>query len=115
MTMKAATPLLCLLLGACAGGALPGEQAAPFASAKPAASARAVADAPPLVPSVAAAQPGMAAHSVEPPPGSAAERQQQARANCWMKVERERGLRDIDKRVAFVDRCVTDELKTAQP
>jgi hypothetical protein len=115
MTMKAATPLLCLLLAACAGGMIPGEQPAPFASARPAVSGRTVADAPPLAPSVTATQPGVAAHSVEQPPGSAAERQQQARADCWMKVEHERGLRDIDKRVAYVDRCVADELKTAKP
>ena len=113
--MRVATLLLCLSLTACAGGTFPGEQPAPFAGAKPAAGGRTVADAPAIAPSVTATQPGVAAHSVEPPPGSAAERQQQARADCWMKVEHERGLRDIDKRVAYVDRCVADELKTAKP
>jgi hypothetical protein len=28
-----------------------------------------------------------------------------------MKVERERGLRDIDRRIAFVEKCVDGEMK----
>jgi hypothetical protein len=35
----------------------------------------------------------------------------QARADCWMKVERDRGLRSIDQRSAFVDKCVADQMK----
>jgi hypothetical protein len=35
----------------------------------------------------------------------------QARADCWMKVETQRGLRSIDQRTAFVDKCVAEELK----
>ena len=36
----------------------------------------------------------------------------QARADCWMKVEAQKGLRDIDRRSAFVDKCVADQLKS---
>jgi hypothetical protein len=35
----------------------------------------------------------------------------QARVECWAKVEKERRLRDIDRRVAFVDKCVSDAMK----
>ena len=35
----------------------------------------------------------------------------QARADCWMKVETQRGLRSIDQRTAFVDKCVAEQLK----
>jgi hypothetical protein len=28
-----------------------------------------------------------------------------------MKVEHERGLRDIDRRIAYVDKCVAERLK----
>jgi hypothetical protein len=36
----------------------------------------------------------------------------QARADCWMKVESQKGLRDIDRRSAFVDKCVADQVKS---
>jgi hypothetical protein len=36
----------------------------------------------------------------------------QARVDCWMKVESQKGLRAIDQRSAFVDKCVADELKS---
>jgi hypothetical protein len=36
----------------------------------------------------------------------------QARAACWMKVEGQKGLRDIDRRSAFVDKCVAEQLKS---
>jgi hypothetical protein len=29
-----------------------------------------------------------------------------------MKVEQQKSLRDIDRRIAFVDKCVADEMKT---
>jgi len=107
---KAAAVLLCLILPACAGGRLPGEQPAPrLAEATPPASP---------APSATSAAPARAAApapaedvaSAAPPPGSASERAIQARADCWMKVEREKGLRDIDRRIAFVDKCVAGQL-----
>ena len=36
----------------------------------------------------------------------------QARADCWMKVESQKGLRSIDQRSAFVDKCVAEQLKS---
>src|SRR6185436_6079504 len=97
--MKAATfatlPAL-LLLAACAGNAVPG--AAPAARSG-------------FIPSVTAAPTGQAATSLEPPEGSMGERVQQARAACWMKVESEKNLRGIDQRIAYVEKCVNDQVK----
>jgi hypothetical protein len=39
------------------------------------------------------------------------ERVMQARADCWVKVEHQKGLRNIDGRIAFVDKCVADTLR----
>jgi hypothetical protein len=36
----------------------------------------------------------------------------QARVDCWMKVESQKGLRAIDQRSAFVDKCVAAQLKS---
>jgi hypothetical protein len=55
---------ICLLLAACAGGKLPGEQPAPGSA---------------YTPSVTAAPHGQTATSLDPPAGSAGERVQQAR------------------------------------
>jgi len=35
----------------------------------------------------------------------------QARVECWAKVEQQKGLRSIDSRIAFVDKCVAAALK----
>jgi hypothetical protein len=97
--MRAATvailPMM-LLLAACAGNALPGAQPSSNAG---------------FTPSVTAAPRGQNATSLDPPEGSAAERVQQARAGCWMKVESEKNLRGIDQRIAYVDKCVSEQVK----
>lgn len=97
--MRLTPPMLplCLCLAACAGGTLPGEQPAPATTG--------------FVPSVTAAPAGQAASSVEPAPGSPQERMQQAKVDCWMKVEHQKGLRGIDQRITFVDKCVADQIK----
>ena len=97
--MRAATvatlPMM-LLLAACAGSAPPGGQPASSSG---------------LIPSVTAAPRGQNATSLDPPEGSAAERVQQARAACWMKVESEKNLRGIDQRIAYVEKCVNEQVK----
>jgi len=85
-----------MLLAACAGSTLPGAQSASTSG---------------FTPSVTAAPRGQSATSLDPPEGSAAERAQQARAACWMKVEGEKNLRGIDQRIAYVEKCVTDQVK----
>lgn len=112
--MRLATPLFCLILAACAGGGrLPGEQPAPGATLAPdAAAANAPAPANPPPPRV-----NQAARAASPPPqpqlqaAPEPDRLTQARADCWMKVEHQKGVRDIDRRIAFVDKCVADAMK----
>jgi hypothetical protein len=96
--MRFATLLVCLSLSACAGAKLPGSDDS-------------VSSISSYLPSAIAAPSGQAAASLDPPEGSAAERTQKARAQCWMKVEHEKNLRGIDQRIAYVDKCVTAQLR----
>ena len=91
--------LLCLSLAACAGMRLPGgdEGGSSISS---------------FFPSATAAPEDQSAAALDPPEGSAAERAQKARAQCWMKVEKEKHLRGIDQRVAYVDKCVAAQLRS---
>ncbi len=36
----------------------------------------------------------------------------QARTDCWMAVEHQKNLRGLDQRIAFVDKCVADQMKS---
>lgn len=128
--MRVATLLLCLSLAACAGGKLPGEQPAPgsagalgatgapgpaagspdAASSSAAASAPAAPAAPAPSPSAGRTAPAAAAAPAGPPL-SDAERLRQARVACWVKVEEQKRLRDIDRRIAFVEKCVNEATK----
>jgi len=98
--MRAATLLLlCLCLAACAGATWPDADS----TGKPSSSS--------FTPSVTAAPRGQQATSLDPPEGSDAERMQQVRAQCWMKVESQKQLRGIDQRIGYVEKCVADEAK----
>jgi hypothetical protein len=111
--MRSALPLLLLLLLLCLGacGTLPGEQPAPAISSAPTAAGS---------PSTARTAGGGGARGgattagiqapaelVDPPPDPLT----QARADCWMKVESQKGMRGIDQRIAFVDKCVANQMK----
>ncbi len=55
---------------------------------------------------------------VPPPSGVAespsvpeAQRLTEARGLCWMKVEEQKTIRDIDRRIAYVDKCVAEAMK----
>ena len=96
--MRFATLLVCLSLSACAGAKLPGSDDS-------------VSSISSYLPSAIAAPNGQAAAALDPPEGSAADRTQKARAQCWMKVEHEKNLRGIDQRIAYVDKCVTAQLR----
>jgi hypothetical protein len=89
--MRPAILLLCVPLTACAGG----DPLAPQVHAPAAAVAVPVAAAPIQQP---AAPPE--------PPLAESDRLTQARADCWMKADHQSGMRDIDRRIAFVDKCV---------
>jgi len=111
--MRVATLLLCFILAACAGGKLPGEQPAPGAANLPPAAAATAPDAP----NPPAPRANQAARAASPPPqpqpqaAPEPDRLTQARVDCWMKVEHQKGTRDIDRRIAFVDKCVADAMK----
>jgi hypothetical protein len=110
--MPALAALLCLALGGCltakkaemdgADGGLPGtaSQYAPPTSPAPASAPRA--SPVPARPQATAAAPE---EEVESDPLL------QARTDCWMKVEHQKFARDVDKRAAFVDKCVKDKMK----
>jgi hypothetical protein len=120
--MRLVTLLSCLALAACSGGGFKDDPAAAEAAGLPAAAALAA-----PAPSATAARPRPApaaagggssagggartaaarAPSEPADPGTLT----QARVECWMKVESQRGIRDIDRRIAFVDKCVTDVMK----
>jgi hypothetical protein len=36
----------------------------------------------------------------------------QARTDCWMAVEHQKGLKGLDQRIAYVDKCVADKTKS---
>jgi hypothetical protein len=111
--MRLALLLLCLAVAGCAST---GSDDA-LNAASPAASAPAPATAgEPPTSAAASAQPASAAVAEEPaaPPMTPAQRLTQARVDCWMKVEQERSAaRNIDRRIALVDKCVADKMKAA--
>jgi hypothetical protein len=110
--MRVATLLLCLALAACAGGKLPGEQPVPEAAIAPAAtSAPTPAPAAAKPPTIGASPAAQAAPARSPAAAPGPDVLTQARVDCWMKVEHQKGLRDIDRRIAFVDKCVADAVK----
>jgi hypothetical protein len=109
---QGATYLLCLAAAACAGSGLTGSP--PALEASPAAvAADPVPSAPPARaagtrPAVRGPQP----HRDDPPPETSdADPLTQARADCWMKVENPKTKRNLDQRIAFVDKCVADTMK----
>jgi hypothetical protein len=117
--VRLASLLPCLALAACM---LTGEETAPEA-----ASAAAVAPAAPAA-SAVTSRPAARSSSVGGDARGAAATASaqgdgepvevrpdpltQARVDCWMKVESQKGLRAIDQRSAFVDKCVAAQLKS---
>jgi hypothetical protein len=125
--MRAFALLFCFALVACAGGKIPGAQSEPFAAAT----------GPDTTPPASAAARSAAAHTTgagprggastaarAPAPSTATDDNPdaptptgdpltQARADCWMKTEKLK-MRDIDARAVFVDKCVTEVMKTGR-
>jgi hypothetical protein len=111
--MRVVSLLLCLLCPLLAGCLATGDQP-PAANAVPAPAATAAAPPPAASPasrraagsgggprggaSTAAAQ----GEPEEVPPDPVI----QARTDCWMAVEHQKGLKGLDDRIAFVDKCV---------
>jgi hypothetical protein len=115
--------LLCLLLCPFLAGCLAtGDQPPPNASAAPASTAATPAPAPsPATRGAAGGGPvgggggprggaSTAAARGEPeevPPDPVI----QARTDCWMAVEHQKGLKGLDQRIAYIDKCVADKTK----
>ena len=113
--MRVVSLLLCLVLAGCLAT---GDQPAPNAAAPAPA---AIAAAPPPPPSPARNAAGSAGgprggastaaargEPEEVPPDPVI----QARTDCWMAVEHQKGLRSLDQRIAYVDKCVADQMKS---
>lgn len=52
-------------------------------------------------------QPKPAAINGEPTPTTA----EQAKTQCWMRYENKSAPRDLDKRMALVDKCIEEKMK----
>jgi hypothetical protein len=112
------TLLLCFLLAGCLAT---GDQPAPQAAA-PAPAATAAAPPAPPPPSPARSAAGAAAGGPRGGATTAAARAEpeevppdpviQARTDCWMAVEHQKNLRGLDQRIAYVDKCVADQMKS---
>jgi len=122
--MRVVSPLLCLLLCPFLAGCLATGDQPPAASAVPASTASgpppAATTAPPPASPTARRAAGAgggarggastAAAQGEPeevPPDPVI----QARTDCWMSVEHQKGLKSIDQRIAYIDKCVADKTK----
>lgn len=116
--MRAIILLPCLLFAACAIGGVPSLNAQ---SAPPAAVAAdpndAAAPPPESKPKRRAPHPAGArnANPARPPddnpdaPNTAGDPVLQARADCWMAVEKQKAIRNnLDARIAFVDKCLAE-------
>jgi hypothetical protein len=113
--MRVLSLLLCLILAGCLAT---GDKPAPEAAA-PAPAATASAPPQPLPRSPAGPGGGggprggasTAANRGEPeeaPPDPVI----QARTDCWMAVEHAKGVKTLDDRIAYVDKCVADKTKS---
>jgi hypothetical protein len=103
--------LLGVPLAACAAGGLPGGV---LPTPTPAAQtpAPAAAGSPPSGGARGGATTAAARAAADPDaPNPTDDPVIQARADCWMKVETQRGLKGIDQRIGFVDKCVANELR----
>jgi hypothetical protein len=101
--MRALTLLLCLALAACNTTASLSGDPAPAAMTAPA-----PATPPPAAP------PATTATAPTAPAAPAGPRDlTEAKVICWGKVEREKQrVRTIDQRIAYVERCVAEQMKT---
>ena len=92
-----------LALAGCTGSTLPDQPPAPAATGNEAAPAK---------PNAATTQ-APASTPDKTPVTLDSLQLTQARVDCWAKVEQQKGLRDIDRRIAFVDKCVDEAAKAA--
>ena len=102
--------LLCPLLAACAAGGFPGGSF-PIAGPAPEPAPAATSTPPTGHARGGAATAAAQAAADHDAPSPTDDPVIQARADCWMKVETQRALKGIDQRIAYVDKCVANELR----
>ena len=117
--MRVVSLLLCFLLAGCLAT---GDQPAPQAAAPAPAVTAAAPPGPPPSPSSPARSSAGSAGGPRGGATTAAARGEpeevppdpviQARTDCWMAVEHQKGLRSLDQRIAYVDKCVADQMKS---
>jgi hypothetical protein len=112
--MRVVSLLLCFLLAGCLAT---GDQPAPNAVAPAPAAIAAAPPSPSPARSAAGSAGGprggatTAAARGEPeevPPDLVV----QARTDCWMAVEHQKSVKSLDQRIAYVDKCVADQMKS---
>jgi hypothetical protein len=109
--MRSVVLLLCVPLAACAVGGFPGGS---FPVAGPAPEPAPVAASPSSPGGARGGATTAAARAAAEDPDAPSPTDDpviQARASCWMKVETQRALKGIDQRIAYVDKCVANELR----
>jgi hypothetical protein len=110
--------LACLALAACSGGGFKGDAPDAGITAAPAPSVAAAPARPSAAPGGGSSASGgsrtAAARAPAEPAESSSDPLIQARVDCWMKVETQHKIRDIDGRIVYVDKCV-DALMKGKP
>jgi len=115
--MRVVSLLLCFLLAGCLAT---GDQPAPQAAAPaPAPTAAAPPAPPPPSPARSSAGSGGGPRGGATTTAARGEPEEvppdpviQARTDCWMAVEHQKNLRGLDQRIAYVDKCVADQMKS---
>jgi hypothetical protein len=107
--------VLAAMLAACAGSDMAGL-VRPAATPESAPAAAPAPDPAPAAPAAPAR--GRASRSEPAPPPAPAAAQpsaklttEQINTECWMRADSDRRLRDIDARLAYVNRCVAERTK----
>jgi hypothetical protein len=59
----------------------------------------------------AASQPAAQAAAPSAPPPKAALTSEEAKAQCWMKYEGDKKVKNIDQRLTLVEKCVDDTMR----
>src|SRR5688500_6791587 len=93
--MRVLVLLMCVALAGCAGDRVSGDSPSRVRGA------HAGALPPPASAPAAAAT----------PPTRSVRDATEAKVICWGKVEREKRIKSIDQRIAFVDKCVAEQLR----
>ena len=62
-----------------------------------------------------AAAPAPAAQAAPPPPPQGPMTAEKAKADCWMKYEGDKKVKNIDQRLTLVEKCVDETMRNQPP